>query len=131
MPGQVQISRARGWRMPVGAVKVDRTTRWGNPFKVLKPRSKAEPWRVAFTPFRPGQARPDWAAEVEAPGHAGELEATGAAQSAFARWLGEPAQAELVEQARRELRGKDLACWCPIGSPCHRGVWIGLANAGG
>jgi Domain of unknown function (DUF4326) len=32
---------------------------------------------------------------------------------------------ELVERARRELAGKDLACWCPIGQPCHADVALG------
>jgi len=28
------LSRAAGWRMPENTVKVDRSTRWGNPFRV-------------------------------------------------------------------------------------------------
>jgi hypothetical protein len=27
-----------------------------------------------------------------------------------------------------QLRGKDLACWCPIGQPCHADVLLELAN---
>ncbi len=27
-----------------------------------------------------------------------------------------------------ELRGKDLACWCPLDQPCHADVLIELAN---
>jgi hypothetical protein len=27
-----------------------------------------------------------------------------------------------------ELRGKDLACWCPIGSPCHADILLEMAN---
>ncbi len=34
MPKRIQLSRARGWRMPPGAVKVDRSTRFGNPYRV-------------------------------------------------------------------------------------------------
>jgi hypothetical protein len=29
----------------------------------------------------------------------------------------------------QELRGKDLACWCPIDQPCHADVLLELANA--
>jgi hypothetical protein len=29
----------------------------------------------------------------------------------------------------RELRGKNLACWCPEGKPCHADVLLDLANA--
>lgn len=31
--------------------------------------------------------------------------------------------------ARKELRGKNLACWCPIGSPCHADVLLEIANS--
>ena len=27
-----------------------------------------------------------------------------------------------------ELRGKDLACWCPLDGPCHADVLLELAN---
>ena len=33
------------------------------------------------------------------------------------------------DEIRRELRGKNLACWCPIGSPCHVDVLLEIANS--
>jgi hypothetical protein len=30
---------------------------------------------------------------------------------------------------RRELRGRDLACWCPIGQPCHAELLLQIANS--
>lgn len=27
-----------------------------------------------------------------------------------------------------ELRGRDLACWCPPGLPCHADVLLEIAN---
>ena len=27
-----------------------------------------------------------------------------------------------------ELRGHDLACWCPLGQPCHADVLLEIAN---
>lgn len=27
-----------------------------------------------------------------------------------------------------ELRGKNLACWCPLDQPCHADVLLELAN---
>jgi hypothetical protein len=35
---------------------------------------------------------------------------------------------ELVDTARRELAGKDLACWCRPGELCHADVLLKLAN---
>jgi Domain of unknown function (DUF4326) len=33
-----------------------------------------------------------------------------------------------VEQVRAELRGRDLACYCPLDEPCHADVLIEIAN---
>ncbi len=35
---------------------------------------------------------------------------------------------EFAEAARAELRGKNLACWCPLGQPCHADVLLEVAN---
>jgi hypothetical protein len=32
--------------------------------------------------------------------------------------------------ARRELAGRDLACWCPLDAPCHADFLIEVANRG-
>jgi len=34
-----------------------------------------------------------------------------------------------VADARRELAGHDLACWCSLDGPCHADVLIEIANA--
>jgi hypothetical protein len=39
-----------------------------------------------------------------------------------------PENAALREAARRELRGKNLACWCPLDGPCHADVLLEVAN---
>lgn len=45
-------------------------------------------------------------------------------------------QPEVIEQIRRELAGKDLACWCPLVDasgnpvPCHADVLLEIANGG-
>jgi hypothetical protein len=33
-----------------------------------------------------------------------------------------------VADVRRELGGRDLACWCPPRAPCHGDVLLELAN---
>jgi hypothetical protein len=33
-----------------------------------------------------------------------------------------------VADVRRELRGLDLACYCPLDQPCHADVLLELAN---
>lgn len=33
-----------------------------------------------------------------------------------------------VQDAKRELRGRDLACYCPLDQPCHADILLALAN---
>lgn len=33
-----------------------------------------------------------------------------------------------VEDVKRELRGRDLACYCPLEEPCHADVLLAVAN---
>jgi hypothetical protein len=33
-----------------------------------------------------------------------------------------------VDDVRRELRGRDLACYCPLDEPCHADVLLAVAN---
>ena len=33
-----------------------------------------------------------------------------------------------LHNVRQELSGKNLACWCPIESPCHADVLFRIAN---
>jgi hypothetical protein len=47
----------------------------------------------------------------------------------YRQWIMQPEQAHLRDAARTELRGKDLACWCPPDQPCHADVLLELANA--
>ncbi len=104
-PIRVQLSRAKGWRMPANTVKVDRTTKWGNAWTVSDCASIFE-------------VGPDRAAEM--------------AVSLFRNGLmqGLPAVGFTAAEVSAELLGKNLACWCKIGSPCHGDVLLELANAG-
>lgn len=36
---------------------------------------------------------------------------------------------ENVENIRRELKGKNLACFCSLDKPCHADVLLEIANA--
>jgi hypothetical protein len=42
------------------------------------------------------------------------------------RLLADP---ELLDRARRELAGQDLACWCRADQECHGDVLIEIANS--
>jgi Domain of unknown function (DUF4326) len=36
-----------------------------------------------------------------------------------------------IDDVRRELKGKDLVCWCIPGAPCHGDVLLVVANGAG
>lgn len=52
------------------------------------------------------------------------------AVNAFEWWIREQGGKSLLRDLH-ELRGKNLACWCPLGEPCHADVLLELANAEG
>ncbi len=106
-PKRIQLSRKRGWRKPEGAVVVSRPSRFGNPFR----------WRDCTPDARPTSA------------------ARGAAVDLYREWIMRPEQAELRAAARKELRGRDLCCWCPVldehgdRAPCHADVLLEISAA--
>ena len=104
-PQRIQLSRAKGWRMPENTVKVDRTTKWGNP----------------FVPGKPASVGPLKGQMVADKRHAFVL------YRSFA-----PLNPSLIAMARAELVGKNLACWCKQDDPyedcCHAAVLLDLAN---
>ena len=110
---RVQLSRKKGWKMPAGAVKVDRKTEWGNPFKIIK---AAVGWLV-----------------VEDAGGAWHFPTKGEAQSAavglYRKWLGLPANRLLRNRMRLRFMDKTPACWCRLDWPCHADVISEIAHS--
>jgi hypothetical protein len=35
---------------------------------------------------------------------------------------------DLLRDARSALSGRDLACWCPLGEPCHADALLKVVN---
>jgi len=98
-PHRVQLSRKKDWRMPENTFKVDRSTRWGNPATV----TATCPADVAVALF----------------------------ERSLLAWGGLPQRGGgrvTLADIRRELRGKNLACWCKLSEPCHADVLLRIAN---
>lgn len=94
--------RRTGGRVPPGAVRVDRRTVWGNPFRIGDPD--------------PETGRP-----------MGREDALRRFREALPKWLEERGPDGRPLRDLSELRGKDLACWCaPL--PCHADILLELAN---
>jgi hypothetical protein len=118
MPERIQLQRRKGWRKPDGAVVVARPSRWGNPFRVLP--AKDGGWMVR------GNGRTDWSADDPWT----RQEATAHAVERFTD-MAEPAPGHYSTYSRDaeiQLGGHDLACWCPLGQPCHADVLLRIAN---
>ena len=47
--------------------------------------------------------------------------------AAYRRALGRGELSFTADDVRRELAGHDLACWCPLGEPCHADVLLEVA----
>jgi len=102
--------------MPDGAVYVGRPSKWGNPFHTHSDGYRMAP-EIAVRCFREtlkdGAFFPN-----DIP--------------TFRTYRGkrqvEIREETTVEDIKRELRGKDLACWCPLDQPCHADVLLEIAN---
>ncbi|MER7331622.1 MULTISPECIES: DUF4326 domain-containing protein [unclassified Micromonospora] len=100
-PQRIQRKRTKGWKKPANTVIVDRTSRWGNPFRVA-------------------DCLDAMLAETDA-------DARKVCVEAYDRWLdGEPEYAS-VEPERRawilanldQLTGRNVACPCAPDELCH------------
>lgn len=119
MPVRIQRRRTRGWRMPPNTVSVTRPGRHGNPFKIGGWYKKGDP--IARGPFRMTYMR---SLIGEQPGFIQIKTAAEAIE--WYRWY--RSLCPLRQPEIDELRGKDLACFCPLDQPCHADVLLELAN---
>jgi hypothetical protein len=118
-PLRIQRLRTKGWRMPEGAVYVGRPTIFGNPFwhaaqfhgvelsLKLYREMAAGCWNPSLLDFAPDH----YVSQVYEH-HREWLKRIGIHPT----------------EALRELRGKQLACWCPLTSVCHADILCELAN---
>jgi len=110
MAHRVQLLRMKGWRMPPNTRKVDRSTVFGNPFEAGS-KDSCEAVRLHRAWLSGGMT--DGEIETRYP----RLVAT-----------------HLIARRRRvlasvpELRGMNLACWCPRLRACHADLLLELAN---
>lgn len=112
MPNRIQRSRAKGWRIPAGAIYVGRPTRWGNPFIVGRDVERL----AHYYDFRKNvDLWTDWPVADAA--------------TAVEAYRAMRCTGTFLDDIKGELRGHDLACWCRLDQPCHADVLLELANA--
>lgn len=120
-PVRLQLSRRKGFDLQalsretngLDAVNVARPGRWGNPFVVSECR--------------------------EAGFIGSDEELVSRCVAAFRVWLGphwrenwrgaeSERRRDAILSSLPSLRGKNLACWCKPGAPCHADVLLEIAN---
>lgn len=119
-PRRIQLSRAKGWRMPPNTTSVARPTQWGNPFRVVECGRSATDGSPRYA------GRHDW--EMNYPSHATRREAAERAVSCFREKFTAGLLTRCCLGDLHILRGRNLACWCPLDQPCHADVLLELAN---
>lgn len=120
MVERLRLSRKSGFRLPESAASVARPSRFGNPFKIgdrLPEEYGGDPISDAETAVRLYRKA---------------LERTlqgvrrGDEYNPIWEKFGSP---DNLRFELETLRGKDLACWCKAGDPCHADVLLEVLAA--
>jgi hypothetical protein len=98
IPKRIQRKRTKGWKMPAEAIYVGRSTKWGNPFT---DQDAVKRYREIFVE----------SIAMLKPG-----------DTMFFNGR------EYTVDDLKELRGKDLVCWCSLKKECHADLLLTLAN---
>jgi hypothetical protein len=126
-PVRVQRHRTKGWRMPPNTIYVGRPTRFGNPFKVVclydyRRRGRGACWGVLES-VKLGDTDQSICGFTET--HDNIADARSRAVELFC----EAISAGRLAIDIAPLRGKNLACFCPLDQRCHADILLARANA--
>lgn len=114
-PVRVQLKRTKGWRMPENTVKVDRTTRWGNPFTL--DFASRETSLLMYRELVTGFFNPSHLKHLSDD----DFNTVYNRKQRFWHRNGAHPYWPLI-------RGKNLACWCKLDEVCHADILLELAN---
>lgn len=132
-PVRLQLSRAKGFNLQAAsrarnalpARKVDRSTLFGNPTNCSRPHNcaKAPCICCGLAEFCCVDSFREWVMSglEQRPSTGGTL------NIGLDAVAGNPRRDRLVRHLM-DLRGLNLACWCPLDLPCHADVLLELAN---
>ena len=121
-PVRIQRQRIKGYKMPKNTIYVGRPTKWRNPFKVGKCTNA---WGKAFIAIQLGKT-PDGIKKVYKSGVFDKPVTLKQSIQWYRMWL--KFQIEVKNLNVKDLRGKNLACWCKPGESCHADILLKLAN---
>ena len=104
-PKRVQLSRRKGFKLPPNTVNVARPSKWGNQFKIGQ-MGHWDDGHIYLEIF---------------------VKDAATAVSLFEKNLIRALNC-CGDEMLEPLRGKNLACWCKPGEPCHADVLMKYAN---
>jgi hypothetical protein len=109
---RVQRKRTKGFRLPENTKCVNRGTKWGNPFKVVQ---SGNIWTIK---------------DKNGIQHGGTFgtkdEASAMAVHYYSGWVDKKIASGDLDL--KELKGKNLACFCSLTSPCHADYLLKLVE---
>lgn len=119
MPIRIQRKRTKGWKMPPNTVSVTRPGEFGNPFVVGglykigngKSRGEFSYLRCLYEKYNDGSFI--------------KIESVQQALNMYQEYLN---KYPLTDAQIEKLRGKNLACFCKEGEPCHADLLLKIVN---
>ncbi len=126
MPIRVQRKRVKGWKLPENTKCVDRSSKWGNPFKLMGDiiyidaghrRKILDKW-VIFS--EGGNTIEDVLIHYEL---LVSKQIVSEDNPDLQYWIDHFNKLDL-----RELEGKNLCCFCNLDSSCHADSLLSMAN---
>lgn len=115
---RVQRKRTKGFKLPPNTICVNRGTKWGNPFR-LTPDGWIECYSMNRNILNPWIL---WSASGGFDTHD--------VVDLYEKWLSGELRVGYLQKVPdvKELKGKNLACFCPLDKPCHAETLLKLAN---
>jgi hypothetical protein len=131
-PKRIQRKRTKGWKKPPNTVNITRPGKWGNPFKLMGDmiycdashrRTLLSKYVLANDRYYPIKDKAlfdiirfykQWI-NRRLPAH-------------FYDGHGIVIPPPSIEEIQRELRGKNLMCFCKESDPCHGDILLEIAN---
>jgi hypothetical protein len=114
-PKRIQRKRTKGWRMPPNTVYVGRPSKWGNPYDWREYRRDFDE-RLSLS----GLDREEWCRQEAIDSFVIDIKRNDGFSQRMLKF--DPAD------IKKELRGKNLACWCNASELCHADILMEIAN---
>ena len=130
-PTRVQRSRKKGWKMPLNTIYVGRGSKWGNPLRVMGDMIYIDAGyrRKVFSKWfylcfgDASKCVQIYKFIVTGIMGSGKLGVSLKDEPDILYWANYFSKLNF-----KELKGKNLSCWCKHSEPCHSDVLLELAN---